>query len=54
MHHLIRLGFPFMRPVIVIPKTASDEFPRKLIRKKFHVGERCLPAKLPKPIPKRP
>ena len=27
MHHLIRLGFPFMRPVIVIPKTASDNFP---------------------------
>src|SRR5882757_3538182 len=42
MHYLIRLGFPFMGPEVVVPKTCPHEFLRKLIRKKFHVGERCL------------
>ena len=35
MHHLIRLGFPFMRPEVMIPKTDRYELFRKLIGKKF-------------------
>src|SRR5215831_1841679 len=50
MHHLIRLGFPFMRPEVVIPKTYRHEFLRKLIGKKFHIGKRCLSPKLPEMI----
>ena len=50
MHHLIRLGFPFMRPEVMIPETDRYELFRKLIRKKFHVGERCLSSKFPKMI----
>ena len=35
MHHLVRLGFPFMRPEVMIPKTDRYELFRKLIGKKF-------------------
>src|SRR5262245_10688052 len=46
VHHLVRLRFPFVRTEIVVPKTGWHEFLRKFIRKKFHVGERCLSPKL--------
>src|SRR5436190_11737404 len=34
MHHLIRLGFPFMRSEVMIPKADRYELLRKLIRQK--------------------
>ena len=42
IYHLIRLAFPFMRTEIMVPETDRNEFLGILIRKKFHIGERCL------------
>src|SRR5438874_10733221 len=35
MHHLIRLGSPFMRPEAMLPQTDRYELLRNLIRKKY-------------------
>src|SRR5215467_3073990 len=50
MHHLVRIGLPLMRPKIMVPKTDGHEFLRKLIGKKFHIGERCFSPNLPEMI----
>ena len=46
MHHLVRLGFPLVWSLVVVPKTHRHEFFRELIGKKFHVRERSLPTEL--------